>query len=99
MRCKLSLSFLSVFLVQTMFVNAAAKVIADNSGEKLPESNITIDVAKKKAEISPTMYGVFFEDINLSADGGLYPELVRNRSFEGSDALRYWKLTPESQSA
>ncbi len=34
------------------------------------------------ARISPTMYGVFFEDINFGADGGLYAELVKNRSFE-----------------
>ena len=32
--------------------------------------------------ISDSMYGVFFEDINYAADGGLYAELVRNRSFE-----------------
>ncbi|MDF3056570.1 MAG: Extracellular exo-alpha-L-arabinofuranosidase precursor [Rariglobus sp.] len=43
--------------------------------------------------ISPLLWGIFFEDINLAADGGLYPELIRNRSFEGSDALRFWKFT------
>ena len=34
------------------------------------------------AEVQPTMYGLFFEDINYAADGGLYAELVKNRSFE-----------------
>jgi alpha-L-arabinofuranosidase len=43
--------------------------------------------------ISPTLWGVFFEDINLSADGGIYPELVRNRSFEDSDKPEFWKFT------
>ena len=42
------------------------------------------------ARISPTMYGVFFEDINFGADGGLYAELVKNRSFEFPDALMGW---------
>lgn len=38
-----------------------------------------------------TMYGIFFEDINYAADGGLYGELVKNRSFEFPDALMGWK--------
>jgi alpha-L-arabinofuranosidase len=42
------------------------------------------------ARISPTMYGVFFEDINFGADGGLYGELVKNRSFEFPDPLMGW---------
>jgi len=44
--------------------------------------NIDIDLADKGAEVSPTLYGIFFEDINHAADGGLYAELIRNRSFE-----------------
>ena len=39
------------------------------------------------------MWGIFFEDINLSADGGIYPELVRNRSFEDVGRPEYWKLS------
>lgn len=51
---------------------------------------IEIDTRKKGAEIAPTMYGVFFEDINYGADGGLYAELVKNRSFEFPDPLMGW---------
>ena len=43
---------------------------------------INIDAAQRGPEISPTHYGIFYEDINHAADGGLYAELVRNRSFE-----------------
>jgi len=43
------------------------------------------------APIAKTMVGVFFEDINFAADGGLYPERVKNRSFEFPDALMGWK--------
>lgn len=57
------------------------------------QTKITVDVNKPGHAISPTLFGVFFEDINLSADGGLYPELVRNRSFEDADSLRYWKFS------
>ncbi len=53
----------------------------------------TFDVSTKKvgAAVQPTMYGIFFEDINYAADGGLYGELVKNRSFEFPDALMGWK--------
>ena len=51
---------------------------------------ISVDVAHPGAAISPQMYGVFFEDINFAADGGLYPELVKNRSFEFTDPLTAW---------
>lgn len=53
----------------------------------------TFDVNTKKVEakVQPTMYGIFFEDINYAADGGLYGELVKNRSFEFPDALMGWK--------
>lgn len=53
----------------------------------------TFDVNTKKvgAAVQPTMYGIFFEDINYAADGGLYGELVKNRSFEFPYALMGWK--------
>ena len=56
-------------------------------------AKITVDAAHPAHVISPTLWGIFFEDINLSADGGIYPELVRNRSFEDSDQLADWKFT------
>jgi alpha-L-arabinofuranosidase len=49
--------------------------------------NINIDAQNRGPRISPTHYGIFFEDINHAADGGLYAELIRNRSFE--DGPRY----------
>ena len=67
--------------------------------QKAKDAKITIDVSKPGHTISPTLFGIFFEDINLSADGGLYPELVRNRSFEDADSLQYWKFTsPDGKS-
>lgn len=50
-----------------------------------------VDVAHPGADISPTMWGLFFEDINMGADGGLYAELVKNRSFEFYKPLMGWK--------
>lgn len=51
----------------------------------------TVKVDKPVAEIQPTMWGIFFEDINFGADGGLYAELVKNRSFEFDTPLMGWK--------
>lgn len=44
--------------------------------------SVTLNVKEKGAPVSPSMYGVFFEEINHAGDGGLYAELVQNRSFE-----------------
>ncbi|HVV70027.1 MAG TPA: carbohydrate binding domain-containing protein, partial [Verrucomicrobiae bacterium] len=55
-------------------------------------STLTIDVDKPGHTISPTLYGIFFEDINCSADGGLYAELVRNRNFEDSQQPDHWTV-------
>ena len=54
------------------------------------QHTMTVDVAKPTAKIQPTMYGVFFEDINFGADGGLYAELVKNRSFEFPQPFVGW---------
>src|SRR6185369_10747723 len=51
---------------------------------------ITVQVRQPGAAISPTMFGIFFEDINFGADGGLYPERVKNRSFEFTEPLAGW---------
>ena len=52
---------------------------------------ISVLASKPVASIKPTMWGVFFEDINFAADGGLYAELVKNRSFEFSLPMMGWK--------
>jgi alpha-N-arabinofuranosidase len=55
-----------------------------------PAVTLTIQADKPGAKISPTMWGIFFEDINNGADGGLYPERVKNRSFEFPNSLMGW---------
>jgi alpha-L-arabinofuranosidase len=51
---------------------------------------ISVDASHPGAALSPSMFGIFFEDINFGADGGLYPELVKNRSFEFQEPLTGW---------
>ena len=57
------------------------------------EMTITVQADKPGAPISPTMWGIFFEDINFGADGGLYAELVKNRSFEFPKPMMGWSGT------
>ncbi len=56
------------------------------------QHTLTVQVNKPGAVIQPTMWGVFFEDINLGADGGIYAELVKNRSFEFNKPLMGWTI-------
>ncbi len=51
---------------------------------------INIDADKRGPMVGPTHYGIFYEDINHAADGGLYAELIRNRSFEDDSVPCNW---------
>jgi alpha-L-arabinofuranosidase len=67
-------SFTPILRVFLLFLSAQQLVAQ--------KTNLEVDATYYLAEIAPTMYGIFFEDINFAADGGLYAELVKNRSFE-----------------
>ena len=56
------------------------------------EARIVVNVDKPGAKVSPLLWGIFFEDINCSADGGIYAELVRNCSFEETAKSDHWSL-------
>jgi alpha-L-arabinofuranosidase len=66
------------------------------SGSISMAQTITVKVNKPLAPVQPTMWGIFFEDINFSADGGIYAELVKNRSFEFEKPLQGWKTVKEA---
>ena len=57
------------------------------------DNTITVQTAKFGAPVQSTMYGIFFEDINYAADGGLYAELVMNRSFEFPNHFAGWDIS------
>ena len=71
----------------TCAIAAACAIAAD------AQTNV-LDINTKKAgaKIQDTMYGLFFEDINYAADGGLYGELVKNRSFEFPQSYMGWQV-------
>lgn len=75
-------------LLTTLALAGSLTVCAQTASHEM-----VIQTKKLGAEIQPTMYGLFFEDINYAADGGLYAELVKNRSFEfPCNNLQGWKV-------
>ena len=72
-------------LFGTLMASSLAATAQDNT--------ITVETHKLGAPIQPTMYGIFFEDINYAADGGLYAELVINRSFEFPNPFAGWDIS------
>lgn len=85
----MSKSYLALSLAILLSVNEQEIV---SQGVK----EISIIADKPVAEVQPTMWGVFFEDINFAADGGIYAELIKNRSFEFSMPLMGWRITRQN---
>src|ERR1700732_1103380 len=63
-------------------------------------ATLTIDTVKPVAKVSPTLYGIMTEEINYSYDGGLYAELVSNRTFQTMRGpnLEHWTLIQNGDS-
>jgi alpha-L-arabinofuranosidase len=72
----------------TFMLLFAVKIAAQNP------ATFTVQTDKPVSEVASTMWGIFFEDINLGADGGIYAELVKNRSFEFAKPLMGWTILP-----
>jgi alpha-L-arabinofuranosidase len=77
---RLPVILLNGFLLFTSFINAQEKKV------------LIVNTSEKIATVQPTMWGIFFEDINLGADGGIYAELVKNRSFEFAKPMMGWTI-------
>lgn len=76
-----------------LFLLAASAWLASVTGwaQEVRETlSFEVRADQPGASIPSTMYGIFFEDINFGADGGLYAELVKNRSFEFEQPLMGW---------
>src|SRR5271157_2508575 len=59
-------------------------------------ATLNVEVSRPKAAVSPTLYGLMTEEINYSYDGGLYAEMVRNRTFRGDwGGVNYWHLVEQ----
>lgn len=68
--------------------------LSTNAQKLLP---VIVSIDNPKTEIKPTMWGIFFEDINFAADGGIYAEMIKNRSFEFYRPRTGWKVDVTSK--
>ena len=90
MKTKALLTLLFVFFLFHLFAQNSLK--------------IKVEVQKPEVTVASNMYGIFFEDINFAADGGLYAELIKNRSFDFTNSplmgwLSYGKVTVKTEGA
>jgi hypothetical protein len=99
--CWLSISFNTLFFKKNLITKTITRIMKPKNlisalfavVAMTVQAQSVMDINTKKlgAPIQPTMYGIFFEDINYAADGGLYGELVKNRSFEFPQHLMGWQ--------
>jgi alpha-N-arabinofuranosidase len=82
-------------LTKRLFLSVLA--LAAAGSVSLRAATLAVNVDRPGAQINPAMWGVFFEDINFGADGGLYAELVKNRGFEFPEPLMGWIRISPSQ--
>jgi alpha-L-arabinofuranosidase len=76
------------FLLTNMIASLVIAAVSHAQTGKV----LTVKVNEIKGTVEPTMWGVFFEDINMGADGGIYAEMVKNRSFEFFKPMMGWKV-------
>ncbi|MGD0518932.1 MAG: hypothetical protein ABSA26_15455, partial [Thermoguttaceae bacterium] len=84
-------SIFALTLVQLAFTFIPLQAQTPAAGS----ASLTVQVDKPGIKVSPTLYGIFFEEINHAGDGGLYAELVQNHSFENSDKPDCWTLVTD----
>ena len=77
---------------QIIIIGVGLFLLVFSSKGQTKNTGIMVQVDHTIAEVQPTMWGVFFEDINLGADGGIYAELIKNRSFEFYKPMMGWKV-------
>ncbi|HEX6963431.1 MAG TPA: alpha-L-arabinofuranosidase C-terminal domain-containing protein [Lacipirellula sp.] len=85
----LRFSPLRILVIAAVLQSAAA-------GEQL-QGKIVVDLSQPGPAFPRTMHGIFFEDINYAADGGLYAELIQNRSFEHRERMYAWRPAAPSE--
>ena len=74
-------------------ISSMFAALAVAAGMNAQTNTFDINTSKVGAPIPSTMYGIFFEDINYAADGGLYAELIKNRSFEFPNNYAGWIIS------
>ncbi|WP_345158565.1 alpha-L-arabinofuranosidase C-terminal domain-containing protein [Flavobacterium ginsengisoli] len=83
-------------VISTLFISGLLFSSIYGNAQK---ATLEVDASKTITKIQPTMFGLFFEDINFAADGGLYAEMIKNRSFEFEKPLMGWEQPKSNRSS
>jgi len=78
-------------IAKRFFISILSCLLLFNLVQAQPVSEIKVTPNQRVNVVPASMWGIFFEDINFAADGGIYAELVKNRSFNFNDPLMGWK--------
>ena len=83
----------------TCILVSAATTLSTTTIHAQGGKSLVVKADQIKADVQPVMWGVFFEDINMGADGGIYAEQIKNRSFEFFKPMMGWKVlgTPKTE--
>ncbi|MEZ4772018.1 MAG: alpha-L-arabinofuranosidase C-terminal domain-containing protein [Bacteroidia bacterium] len=81
----------------TSLLFVSMSIISLSVKAQVSQTPLKIDLSVKGADVQPTMWGLFFEDINFAADGGLYAEKLKNYSFEFDNPMMGWNRVEENQ--
>ena len=77
-------------VIRIMMAAVLLIFISSRKTDAQMNKKIILHIDKSRAEIRSSMWGIFFEDINMGADGGIYAELIKNRSFEFFKPMIGW---------
>ncbi|MCA1996870.1 MAG: alpha-L-arabinofuranosidase, partial [Armatimonadetes bacterium] len=78
-------------MLPTLAICAMLHPALQDQRPEIQTAALTVEAAAPGKPIDPRLYGIFFEEINNAGDGGIYAELLRNRSFEDGDTPNHWK--------
>jgi alpha-L-arabinofuranosidase len=78
--------------MRKLIIGGATLLLSLSMTAQTAKVELKVQTKKAIASVNPDMYGIFFEDINFGADGGLYAEMVKNRSFEFPQSLMGWNI-------
>ena len=83
-----------------LWIAVAVTAFSAAAASAQPPAMLNVEVNRPKAAVSPILYGLMTEEINYSYDGGLYAELIRNRTFRSDwSGILNWYLIEKGSSS
>src|SRR2546421_5254875 len=87
--------FGKILAVGPAVFNLLAILFATDLAHGQSAATVAIQASQPSAVVSSNLFGIFFEEINFAGEGGVYGEMVRNRSFYNPSSANYWTLVTQ----